>query len=172
MAHVNIEIKARSNSNDRIRKYLKLHNAEYKGSDHQIDTYYNVPSGRLKLRKGNVENNLIYYSREDKAGPKQSSVSFAHVPEDSEIDSVLKSALGVKVIVDKTREIYFIDNVKFHLDTVVGLGSFMEIEAIDYSGTIGVDELNRQCTFYMSELGIGKDQLLTSSYSDMLDSHL
>ena len=32
---------------------------------------------------------------------------------------------------DKKREIYFIHNVKFHIDNVKNLGTFIEIEAID-----------------------------------------
>jgi adenylate cyclase class IV len=39
--------------------------------------------------------------------------------------------------VDKKREIYFINNVKFHIDTVDGAGSFIEIEAIDNDGSSG-----------------------------------
>jgi len=41
------------------------------------------------------------------------------------------------VTVEKIREIYFIDTVKFHLDTVSDLGYFVEIEAIDYQGILG-----------------------------------
>lgn len=35
------------------------------------------------------------------------------------------------VVVDKMREIYFIDNVKFYFDKVEGFGIFVEIEVID-----------------------------------------
>jgi predicted adenylyl cyclase CyaB len=47
----------------------------------------------------------------------------------------------VLATVDKHREIYFVGNVKFHLDTVEGLGTFVEIESIDMDGTIGQDRL-------------------------------
>jgi len=168
MSFVNIEIKARSNSHDQIREYLKSKNADFKGVDHQIDTYFAVPSGRLKLRRGNVENSLIFYNRDNQSGPKQSDVSFSRVDADSNIKEVLSMAFGVLVEVDKKREIYFIDNVKIHIDTVEGLGTFMEIEAIDYDGTIGTDKLQKQCDFYMKELRVQEKDLLTSSYSDML----
>jgi len=52
MAHVNIEIKAKSNNQDAIREILKAKNADFKGVDHQIDTYFKVHNGRLKLREG------------------------------------------------------------------------------------------------------------------------
>ena len=75
MAHVNIEIKAKSNNQDAIREILKSKNADFKGIDHQIDTYFKVSNGRLKLREGKIENHLIHYQRENKEGPKQSDVT-------------------------------------------------------------------------------------------------
>ncbi len=62
MQHLNIEIKARTTRQAEIRSMLKNNNAEFKGTDHQIDTYFHVPNGRLKLREGNIENHLIHYA--------------------------------------------------------------------------------------------------------------
>ena len=76
MSHINIEIKARSNNQDRIRDILKSKNADFKGIDHQIDTYFNVPKGRLKLREGNIENNLIFYERKNQAGQVGGGLAF------------------------------------------------------------------------------------------------
>ncbi|MFH1471481.1 MAG: hypothetical protein ABIF85_01160 [Nanoarchaeota archaeon] len=59
MSHITIEIKARSNNQDKIRSVLKSKNAEFKGIDHQVDTYFNASFGRLKLREGTIENSLI-----------------------------------------------------------------------------------------------------------------
>jgi len=42
MAHVNIEIKAKSNNKDEIREILKSRTADFKGVDHQIDTYFKI----------------------------------------------------------------------------------------------------------------------------------
>jgi len=68
--HVNIEIKARSKEQGKIRDILRLRNADFKGTDRQIDTYFKANSGRLKLREGNIENYLIHYNRADQEGPK------------------------------------------------------------------------------------------------------
>ena len=51
METLNIEIKARCQNIDRIRTLLNEAGAEFKGTDHQVDTYFKVNSGRLKLRK-------------------------------------------------------------------------------------------------------------------------
>ncbi len=168
MGHINIEIKARCSSPENIRSILKSRNADFKGTDHQIDTYFKVNSGRLKLREGIIENHLIFYEREDKEGPKKSDVILFKSEPNSSLKDILTSALGILVVVDKQREIYFIDNVKFHIDTVRDLGSFMEIEAIDNDGNIGKDKLLKQCQEYMNLFGTSKDDLISVSYSDLL----
>ena len=168
MSHLNIEIKASCLNLDRIRDLLKSKYAVFKGIDHQVDTYFKVRSGRLKLREGNVENHLIYYERENKSEPKKSLVILYKYNPDQSLKEILTKSLGVLAVVNKHREIYFIDNVKFHLDNVVGLGTFVEIEAIDEDGSIGNEKLHEQCEYYVKLLNILKEDLIASSYSDML----
>ena len=168
MGHVNIEIKARVKNLNRVREILKSKNAEFRGVDHQIDTYFKINSGRLKLREGNIENYLIYYKRENKSGPKQSDVVLLEFDPKSSLKAILLSSMEILVVVDKKREIYFIDNVKFHIDDVDELGTFVEIEAIDKMGDIGRDKLLEQCQFFLDLLGIEKDDLISDSYSDLL----
>ena len=163
---VNIEIKARCQDPEKAKEILLRLNAEYKGRDHQIDTYFNVASGRLKLREGNIENNLIYYHRDDQHGPKRSEVILYPSGDHPGLKEILNKVLGRKVIVDKQRDIYFIDNVKFHIDNVKDLGSFLEIEAIGEEGE--EEKLNQQCEYYMRLLHLGKQDLLPNSYSDLL----
>ncbi|MEJ8844629.1 class IV adenylate cyclase [Lacibacter sp. H375] len=169
MSHQNIEIKARCSNATSIRNYLQQQNARFIGVDNQSDTYFNTANGRLKMRQGPIENALIYYNRENKAGPKLSEVKL--LPLDNNADllkQILTKAHGVKVVVKKKREIYFIDNVKFHIDEVEGLGSFVEIEAIDKDGSLGLERIKEQCYFYLQQFEIGEDDLLTHSYSDLL----
>jgi len=168
MPHLNIEMKARVLDVSKMRYILAQKNAKFQGTDRQIDTYFKTGVGRLKLREGNIENNLIYYEREDIPGIKESKVILAKPNGDKAIKQILEKVLGVFVIVDKTREIYWIDNVKFHIDNVVGLGSFVEIEAIDADGTIGKEKLNEQCSFYLKLFEIPQEDMISCSYSDLL----
>ena len=168
MPFLNVEIKARSGSPGSVRKYLLDHDADFKGTDEQTDTYFNVSQGRLKLREGIIENNLIYYSRNDQAGPKSSQFQLVKVEDAKGLKEVLKNSLGVKMIVNKKREIYYIDNVKFHIDEVPGLGSFIEIEAGNVLAEKTEAELLRQCNFYLKEFGVKDDELVAVSYSDLL----
>ncbi len=168
MGHINIEIKAKCTDQDKVRKILNLHKADFKGTDHQIDTYFKINKGRLKLREGDIENYLIFYEREDKEGPKQSNVILYKSEPHSNLKELLMKSLGVLVVVDKRREIYFIDNVKFHLDNVQGLGTFMEIEAIDITGNIGREKLLKQCNQYLQLFGIKESDFIINSYSDLI----
>lgn len=168
MQHINIEIKARCSDQAKVRAVLQGLGAEFKGLDHQVDTYFKVGKGRLKLREGEIENSLIYYERENQSGPKQSDVTLYRCEKDSSLKEVLAKSLGVLVVVDKKREIYFIDNIKFHIDEVKSLGQFVEIEAIDKDGTIGKEKLLEQCQEYMSLFNILDTDLVKVSYSDLL----
>ncbi len=167
MEILNIEIKARTKQPAKIRNILKTKNAKYKGLDHQIDTYFKVHNGRLKLREGAIENHLIYYARENQKGPKRSEVMLFKTRPGSTLKELLVAANGILTIIDKKREIYFIDNVKFHLDAVKGLGSFVEIEAIDKDGSIGEKKLLQQCEHYLKLFGISESELVATSYSDL-----
>lgn len=170
MSILNVEIKAKSDNHSRIRDILKLKKATYKGTDYQIDTYFNVKNGKLKLREGNIENNLIHYIRENKKGPKQSKIILFKSEPNSTLKELLTAANGILTVIDKKREIYFIDNVKFHIDTVKELGTFIEIEAIDENGNIGKEKLLLQCKYYLELFKISKNNLLSTSYSDMENS--
>jgi len=72
------------------------------------------------------------------------------------------------VVVKKRREIYYINNVKFHIDEVPGLGSFVEIEAGNVKVDLSKKQLKEQCDFYVKEFGIKEEDLIQVSYSDML----
>lgn len=168
MGHINIEFKARCDDVERVRRILQFGGAENKGRDHQEDIYFNVPHGRLKLRKGEIENYLIGYQRENSAGAKQSNVMLFKTQPNSALEEILTETLGVKVVVDKLRDIYFVDNVKFHLDKVDKLGSFIEVEAIDYEGKIGREKLQEQCDRYKMLLEVKDSDLIAESYSDLL----
>lgn len=165
---INIEIKAYCRHPEGIEKKLYKENAVFKGIDHQVDTYFNVARGRLKLREGNIENALIYYHRQDKAGPKKSEVSLYPTNPGSTLREILENSLGIKIIVKKDRKIFFIDNVKFHIDNVHGLGYFAEIEASGKAGVTDPEKLNQQCLRYLKKLGINESDLVSKSYSDLV----
>ncbi len=168
IATVNIEFKARTTDLAAQEEKLQALHPYFAGEDHQVDTYFRVPSGRLKLREGNIENALIYYERDNTPGAKQSDILiYAHQP-GSALKGILEKACGIRAVVDKRRRIYFIGHVKFHFDRVIGLGDFMEVEVIDTSRKADIGQLREQCDQYARYFGISPQDMVAFSYSDLL----
>jgi len=165
----NIEIKARSSKHELIRQILTDHNANFIGTDHQIDHYYKVPNGRLKLRLGTIEKSLIFYDRPDTLEAKVSNYALFKRDRLNDLHPVLTQALGIMVTVDKMREIYFIQNAKIHLDKIEALGEFVEIEIIDeVKRDTRFNSLIEQCNYYQKTFDIDSTDLIDRSYSDLL----
>lgn len=165
--HFNLEIKARCENPEQAELWLQANGAVFHGLDHQTDIYFHVPSGRLKLRRGNVENSLIYYERLENKGPKRSDVYLERLPAGNGMEQVLKAALGERFRVEKKRKIYFIDHVKFHIDEVKGLGQFVEIEVISNPDD-DPEQARKTCLYYMEKLGIKESDIVSASYSDLV----
>lgn len=168
MPFLNIEFKAFASNLTELENLLLRQSPLFIGEDHQIDTYFNTPSGRLKLREGNIENALIHYERENTASSKSSHVLLYQHQPDIALKAILIKTLGVKAVVDKRRRIFFIGNVKFHFDTVCELGTFIEVEAIDRDGSIGKEKLQSQCDHYAQLFNIQPEQFIAVSYSDLI----
>lgn len=164
----NFEFKATCQHLNILEQKLLELNPLFIGEDNQVDTYFNVSVGRLKLREGNIENALIHYERKNTASAKQSNVLLYQHSPNVFLKNILIKALGIKTIVSKKRKIYFIENVKFHFDIVENLGTFIEVEAIDKNGNIGIDKLKEQCTFYIEFFNLKNEDFIENSYSDMM----
>lgn len=173
MPHINFEFKARAINLAALEKKLLQLKPKYIGEDNQTDTYFNVAKGRLKLREGNIENSLIYYERQNVADAKQSDVLLYPHQRDISLKEILTKLHGIKVVVTKIRKIYFIENVKFHFDTIEEIGTFVEVEAIDNTREIGsdsyrIEKLKEQCNQYADLFGIKNEDYISISYSDMI----
>lgn len=166
MEKITVEIKARCSGPSRVRAVLKSLKADFRGTDRQTDTYFRVPSGRLKLREGNIENALIYYKRADQKHSKRCESVLYPCSDGAALKKVLAASSGILTVVDKKREIYFIRNTKFHIDRVKKLGSFVEIEVFGKKSEAA--KLRKQCEFYQKLLGIRPADLVADSYSDLL----
>jgi len=166
MKHVNFEFKARLQDEKHIRAVLKKLRARYVGTDHQVDTYFRVPQGRLKVREGRIENALIFYLRPDSPRARRARIEMMLLPRRNSLRAILTRTLGILAVVDKRREIYLVGNVKVHLDRVRGLGKFVEVEAISRSGNVG--KVRRQARKFQKLFSIARSDLVAESYSDLV----
>jgi adenylate cyclase class IV len=98
----------------------------------QRDTYFGVARGLLKLRedleRGTGE--LIFYLRARESGLRSSSYWRAPASDPEALRSLLAAAHGVEGVVTKRRRLFLYRNVRIHLDSVEGLGSFVELESV------------------------------------------
>ena len=163
----NIEIKARYDNAERAEENLNALGAGLAGTFHQKDTYFNIGDGRLKLRElGMDESHLIFYKREDLAGPKRSDYEIAKTEDPEALRDILNKIHGTWVEVEKTRQVWLWENVRIHLDDVKGLGQFVELEAVTEEK--GIEESHQRVETLMRALEITNDQLVEGSYGDIV----
>jgi adenylate cyclase class IV len=165
----NLELKAVDPDPQRSLMTCEDLEAEPKGVLLQTDIYFNVPKGRLKLRRENdAVDQLIAYQRSDRPGHRESSYRLVEVEKGSELESALTSVLGVRAVVRKTRQLFLFEGVRIHLDRVDGLGNFIEFEAV--AGDAGVDLGRFEMTLadLRRSFGIEDLHLVGESYADLV----
>ncbi len=166
----NVEIKARVKDIDALREKVEAICDNFGGLIEQEDIFFNVESGRLKLRILAADRGqLIYYQRPDRVGPKISAYHISETAEPETLMSVLSKALGVRGVVRKARYLYWIDQTRIHLDQVEGLGDFLELEVVlrpdqsrDQGAAIAAE--------IMEKLHISPDDLVEGAYMDLIES--
>ncbi|HUU77239.1 MAG TPA: class IV adenylate cyclase [candidate division Zixibacteria bacterium] len=164
---IDVEIKARCENQKFIRDILKSKGARFAGIDNQTDIYFKSNTGRLKLRKGNIEQSLVYYERENIKGIKPSEFILYKTQDVPALEKILRKSLSVLIEVHKTREMYFIENIKFNIDRVQKLGNFIEIEAMTEKEE-EINQLKKIVFDYMKLFKITDNDLQSLSYSDLL----
>jgi predicted adenylyl cyclase CyaB len=163
----NIELKAHNPDPERsLATSLALGAADH-GWLHQLDTYFEVSHGRLKLREQDDSAELIQYERADEAIERESRYRIVPVQNPDAVKEALAASLGVLVAVEKARRLLVWRNVRIHLDDVPGLGSFVELEAVAEAGSdlVGEYESIRKLR---RALEITDERILAGSYSDQL----
>ncbi len=161
----NIELKARLRNRAAALEACVELGASPQGDIHQVDTYFRVPEGRLKLREADPgRDELVFYRRPDVAGPK--GCDYLLEPAKRSIKGFLAEALGVLAVVDKVRTLYLWENVRIHLDCVAGLGDFLEFEAV-ISGACDDADGRRKLEHLIALFGIAAGDHLERSYLEM-----
>ncbi|MEI9998487.1 MAG: class IV adenylate cyclase [Verrucomicrobiota bacterium] len=165
----NIEIKARVRDMDRTRRAaVALADGPARILE-QRDTFFACARGRLKLREfSGGSGELIAYERDDAPGAKASHYVIAPVPEPGPLRETLAQALGVRGKVTKRRELHLAGQTRIHLDTVEGLGTFLELEVVMREGQSAAEgeAIAREL---MARLGVMPEDLVAGAYVDLLN---
>jgi len=163
----NLEVKVRVRSLSETRRRLQALPAYAPaGTLRQQDVYFETQQGYLKLRRqGGDGTELIGYRRPKKPGARQSRYARCPVADAASLRRCLSHALEHVCTVDKTRSVFLRDGVRIHLDRVVGLGDFVEIEV---SARRAVRHAARILNEVVEDLGLAGAKAIPGSYRDML----
>jgi adenylate cyclase, class 2 len=164
----NIELKARLADYAAARKVAETVATRRLGTQHQIDTYFHCRHGRLKLRQiDRLRAELVWYARADEHGPKASDYQLVPLQHLETLKAALTAALGVRAVVEKRREIFLYHSVRIHLDEVVGLGHFIEFEAV-LGGEVDEPAGRELLDCLVRQFAISRADLLAQSYGEMV----
>jgi len=137
----------------------------------QLDTYFNVPGGRLKLREfPDTPAELIGYQRVNARQTRPSDWLVFPTTDPDRLKEVLSRTCGVSTVVTKKRTLYLIGQTRIHLDEVEELGSFVEIEVVLEEGQ-GEAEGQQIAEEIITKLGLNSLTPEPRSYSDLMIGH-
>lgn len=164
----NIEIKARIENVEALIPRIAAIANQGPTEVVQDDIFFRCDSGRLKLRVfTNDTGELIFYRRANQPGPKESFYLRSPTSAPEEMRELLSLAYGQIGRVRKHRTLFLVGRTRVHLDSVEGLGQFLEIEVVlaDWEAPdVGI----REASDFMEKLGVFPSQLVADAYIDLV----
>ena len=160
----NLELKINVNSHQIYRKKLIAIGADNLGILNQKDVYYKVPEGLLKLRIENGIESLIFYRRDENTKNRWSNYNILKI-ENGDGEKFLRKIFAIETIVEKSRELFFFDNTRIHLDKVKSLGNYLELETLVLKGN---SEAKLRFEMVKNHLGLDISKQIKKSYRDLL----
>ena len=125
---LNLELKIKIDSRKYLLEKIKSSKARYIKTINQKDVYYKIRKGLLKLRIENGTYTLIKYFR-DERGKRWSNYHLLTLTGENP-ENYLEDIFKIDIVVEKKRELYMYKNTRIHLDSVKGLGNFLELESV------------------------------------------
>lgn len=166
---VNVEIKAILRDRDQVEARARVLCDAPPQEILQRDVFFDTLHGRLKLRVLAPDRGwLVYYEREDAAGPRPSTYQLFQVDDPPRLEAMLAAACGVRGEVRKQRTLYMVGQTRVHLDKVAGLGDYVELEAVLQPGQT-MEEGQTLVVGLMARLGIETQDLVDVAYMDLIE---
>ena len=176
MRGANVESKTRATDLEAVARVVARLGARYEGRLDQVDTYFRVPHGRLKLREisqqgadGRVSTSceLIRYERPDEGGARVSRYERTHIDDAEPYKARLVAEHGLRGCVRKRRELWILDSTRVHLDRVDGLGDFVELETVSAGEPGAAHRLEHDRL--AAALGLDPKSTVRGSYIDLAE---
>ncbi len=169
-----------------LEQRAQQNNANYIHTLQQRDTYFNVPSGRLKLREWSIQDDmqrtpshvqekyenaasgalLVAYTRPNEESSRISEYLISPITDPATFLPLLTTTLGTWMTIEKTRVLYRYGRTRIHFDRVTGLGSFVELES-EFAGTSTDDDVTAEHAIVKKFLQLALFPTIAYSYSDL-----
>jgi predicted adenylyl cyclase CyaB len=162
---INLELKTEVKSEQDLENKIQLMGAKYIETLKQKDIYYLNPDSLLKLRIQNGTYQLIKYLRNETVGDRWSDYEILNLS-GSNVEEFLNSIFKTEVSVNKQRKLYIFKHTRIHLDNVLDLGKFLELETVveDISKQEAISEFND----VVNSLNLDLNRQIKKSYRDLL----
>ncbi len=162
----NLELKASIDSLRRAEETARSLGARFAGTLRQVDTYFAVVRGRMKIRSiDGRRHELISYQRPDRRSGRFSDYVVTPLDDPRALRRILARQLGIRAVVRKRRRLYLYRNARIHLDAVTGLGDFIEFEVLVTRGTAQAKALFAELK---NAFDIRASRTIGGSYSDLI----
>jgi adenylate cyclase class 2 len=185
-----VEIKVRAD-HEAVRNELESAGADSLGTVHQEDTYYDAPSRDFAetdeaLRVRNQRSVQDEPVEEEQPASQEITLTYKGPLVDAasktrkEAQTTVESEDGIRDILEaldyeptetvhKRRERYALEDCTVTLDSVRGLGEFVEVEVTsDSVGSDDVDAARDSAIAILRRLGLDPDEQIRTSYLEML----
>ena len=164
----NIEIKTALEDRPFVEDTLEMNGATREWERLQIDTFFDVPEGWLKLREAEEEAaELISYRRPtDDAGPRASDYDVVQVEDTSAWKRLLGRVLPGRGVVEKRRTLWLFRHTRVHLDRVSKLGDFLELETVVLG--ISLQEAREEADDMIQMLALEPSKFLSVPYLELI----
>lgn len=161
----NLEIKVPVKSLSNLIKIVEREGGKKIYSSRQIDVYYKLENGRLKVRNSSGEKSVIFYRRIEDGSERWSDFEVIPVNNPNDWIKFFDNFLERLVVVDKHRTLYHLKNTRIHFDRIKGLGNFVELETKVINGKV---KARKEFLWIMNLLKLNPDNQILKSYSDLI----
>lgn len=167
LAYRDITLKTKINDRQGLEEKLLSMGARLIKNEKQHDIYFQVSEGKLKYRKSPDSEKLIHYKRE-RFNHCEKTVVFRYERNPSE-EAVKKLFHRLPLLAEtkKIRSLFQKNNVSIHIDEMSDGRQFLELEAKDFGGKRGDEQLKKECFDVFYELGFCRQDLIQTGYQNL-----
>jgi predicted adenylyl cyclase CyaB len=164
----NIEVKTPLHDRANIEARLQALGARQMWTRRQVDTFFVVTAGWLKLREaeGRPPEMISYERSTVNSGPRSSQYDVIVLQDPTAWKRLLGRVLPVETVVEKERTLWIYEHTRIHLDKVKDLGDFLELETVVEG--LSLDEARAENHRVLSALALERGEFLALPYKDLI----